>query len=325
MLTWPATAWALIDWRAPADCPTTEVVNARINALAGAAKPRVTFTAIAKVSLERAAEQPWKVFIETTLGEVKGERSFAAASCEAVTNATVVFITLMLAEHSQPPEPAPAPVPIRPSPAAKIAMPDAEPEPVAKVEPSPKAAPVQVRPVAVLPNRRLWHLRTKVGFAHNEVARTALRIAIATGVSWERVPSFAVELGVSGVFPRTTHPYANQPWIGISHQALDTHLGPCLQRAVGRVLLRGCSTLGVQMVRLISDGVAQPTSGTAFIPTAGGTLTVGWRLNATWRLVVNTSVDRRLARPSFAVQPWGTAWAAPATIFDAGVGFEWRR
>lgn len=323
-LTLPSDAWAVVHWHAPEGCPTSEVVNARINTLTGAAAPGLSFSATATVSHEQTAAHAWKVRIETTLAEAKGERTFQGASCEAVTNATVVFITLMLAEHSRPPLAAPAPAPKRAALPAKVEAPEAPSVVIAQPALREEIVAVSAPPVALVPNKPLWHGRMKLGLADDEIAKKTFNLGVAAGLSWERLPALAIELGIGGAFPRSTQPFANQPWISITHQSFKTHVGPCLQRLGGRLLLRGCATAGVQMLRLLSDNVPQPSSGTYVAPTAGFTLLAGWRLNAAWVLVLNANFDRRLSQRSFVLQPWGAAWTPPRTMFDAGFGFEWR-
>ncbi len=83
-----------LDWDAPAECPARGAVLADVARLVGPTPPpAATGQVSARAHVFRSEDGRWHVHI-VTLGESGGERTLNAATCEALTAATVIVLAV---------------------------------------------------------------------------------------------------------------------------------------------------------------------------------------------------------------------------------------
>jgi hypothetical protein len=338
-----AQAAAPLVWRAPTECPNAAEVNAHIFRLVAVEEDNAKrkFAATATVSNAAVGNEPWSVVIETSLDNDRGRREFGGATCQAVADATALFVALMLAPGSdlneQERKPASPPVKRVAAPkesvalksAAPVALPPATPVPVPKpVVPleltvsAPEAAPAESR------LNVNWHTRLDMGAARGALPTSAPRLGAAIGASVpDRVPWAGLELGLSISLPQSLQPLAAAPWAKVESTEMAGNVAFCLQplnSSRATVIARVCATAGLQWVRLDSTLVSDPGSNGALMPTIGGGFALGFKITNTIGAVFNARYEHRTRKAAFELPPWGIAWSSPASILHFAAGIEWR-
>jgi hypothetical protein len=115
----------VFEWQAPEGCPPSSVVEGKIaELLGGPALERARDDLRVQATVERGAL--WFVTLETTSRTASGHRTFEAATCQALANATALIVALLIdpdavaarTGKSQEPEvrPPPPPAPTEPTP-----------------------------------------------------------------------------------------------------------------------------------------------------------------------------------------------------------------
>lgn len=330
-------------WRAPAECPSAESVNDHVSRLVAVKgdKDNRKFAATATVKNTVMGNEPWSVVIETSLDEAKGRREFGGATCEAVADATALFIALMLAPgldiNVQESKPTSAPIK-RSAPAKETIVPKPAPPPgitqvAVEAGPQTPAVPKQtiVEQAAPFVATRInvnWHTRIEGGTALGALPESAPRLGAAVGASLaDRFPWAALELVMRASLPQSRQPLKAAPWAKVESNELAGNVAICLQpsNSTHAILsVRGCFTTGLQWLHLDSSLVSEPGGNGAFVPTIGAGLTLGLKITHTLRAVFNARYDHRTRNVTFVLPPWGVAWNSSATIVDFAAGIEWR-
>jgi hypothetical protein len=344
---WPNAANAqvasLVMWRAPSECPSTETVNAHVSRLVAVDRDKANrkFTATATVTNTVVGNEPWSVVIETSLDDAKGRREFGGATCQAVADATALFVALMLAPglelEEQGSKPTSAPVKrtaqAKETNEPKRAPPSVIVPEVAVPAPQPSALPPQTAPAPAVPTAASqlsvnWHAKFDLGALWGALPESAPRVGAALGASLaDTFPWAALELGLRASLPQSRHPLMAAPWAKVESQELAGNVAICLQPPNSThaiVFARVCATTGLQWLHLDSNLVSNPGGNGALIPTIGGGLTLGFKISHALRAVFNARYEHRSRNVAFEVPPWGIAWTSKPTIVDLAAGIEWR-
>lgn len=118
-----------LEWRAPADCPSTSQVEAEVARLLGGPAHAPSGADLhVRASVEH--NDLWSVTLETSSGTANGRRTLSATTCEGLANATALIVALIIdpnavAVHSAKTE-------------------EKAEKPAPKVEPPPPPSPVSV-------------------------------------------------------------------------------------------------------------------------------------------------------------------------------------
>jgi hypothetical protein len=316
----PASAPAplALEWIAPAECPTRADVLRDVARLVGpAATPDRPVAA--RALLFRGEDQRWHVQI-TTLGESGGERSLDAASCEALTRATVLVLAIRIKPGLVIPGATPGAMP--PAPAAAEAGPDAgaivppaaaapsTPPPVPPVLTAPlaaqqpegratdaEAAPTETRPSAVVASDRRFAVGALVMGTLGELPSAEAGGGVAVGFTRGR---FRAELhGETGFVQQGT---AGTNLGGGSIRAAGGGLRACYGPTSGAFTVLGCADGEVDWLWVDGYGTSKRQDQNAGRIDLGAGVQGRWRLASRFALRLDVEALVPLARPSFVTE-----------------------
>lgn len=299
----PAPAGAVeLDWQAPRGCPEEGDVEATIARLVGhpiasgrGAEPSTQVRAVVRTRAER-----FEVELHTRHGAAEEHRTFAAARCDALADATALIVAVALqplemATGPSPPaasaavlDPAPSVVP----PAPTMVAPRQRP-PAAAAVPTARAPEAAV-PEAVRARAVGGGLAVTVGPAVGVLPGVAAQLAAVLAL---RGPHWRVEAGGAYWFPRTASS-ADRPTVEVGLGSGIMRGCYVFARTRLELPLCGGAELGAMRGRGQGAGVLARTSRSLWAAAHAGP-GLSWRLGpwAAVRLTVDAIVA--LQQPGF--------------------------
>ena len=159
-----------LSWQAPGDCPSREAVVASVSRLVSTGH-NVPDVLEAQVRVKQQSASHYTLWLTTEHNGILGERVFHGRSCQAVVDAAVVTLALMLSPDSQ-------------------GFPEATPETVARVAPSaPAQAPNRVVSVSAKPKKKVaatWFATSSLGLHVGILPEPGPELSLGTGLAWGR-------------------------------------------------------------------------------------------------------------------------------------------
>jgi hypothetical protein len=175
-----------VTWTAPPQCPSGRSVEEAVHALLASSTHAAGDAAHveARVTVTRSGEGRYRAEVKTRSQGVRGARTFHAATCAALAEATALLLALMVdptviaatADAMAPPPERPSPLPPLPSPPA-IAVPE---------RPAPSPAPAFVAS-ASRPWRLAPRLEATAAFDVGTLPRAATGVEVGAGVEYGAV------------------------------------------------------------------------------------------------------------------------------------------
>jgi hypothetical protein len=270
-----------VGWQAPAACPSSDEVVARIDELDDE-------VAAAEISAEAEVVAKDGLFVlDATLTTPRGvtHRQVEDPDCSVLADAFAVFVVGAAAPVDEPPPvvvPEPTP-PVRPPP---------EPASRSRWIPLPGGV-VQLGGLA------------EIGLT----PRFGGGVLLRGGVAW---PRFRVLLGMNYTAPRF-HPLAGAG-VGVDIQVVDAQLGVCPGYAWTRIEAWVCGELHLGAVVATGRGVQRPRSVASPWVAAGAAPGLSVGLREPVRFFVEIEAGASLTRPRFEL-------GGLASTFDTGIPF----
>jgi len=308
----PAELPLELDWKAPAECYSAEMVRAELNRIAHPRPGRVPAELSARGRIEKRKET-YRLTLTIERDGVSGERQLSASDCRALGREVTLVLALafgegveLVPEDEAAGSPEPAPPPEKPS------------------APAPRAAPPRdVTPPDSAPARR---------------ARSSFRGSafVSGGVLFRALPSSALQ-AVVGADLGSTHFWLSPrvSWLPRVEQSLERRvdarydglggaLGACAGTALGPSLWSGCALFAATALRGRSSGA--PDDGSAVAPwySAGPLAAVSWPEPSALALRLEGAALASLSRPEFTVGGLGEAHALPRFVASVALGLVFR-
>lgn len=299
-----ALASSDLDWRAAPGCPDAHEVSERLGAmLSPEAVAAIGRTRISVDVLQRGPHWEARIYLDD--GRGPSERSFAATSCDAVTDAALLLIAMAI-----DPRFGGAPVPV-PEPVESI-------DPPAPVEPAPAELTIAPASTPAPAKRRVQGLigaSAGVGFA--VMPRAAAVLRLGGGVVLGRV---ALLLDAQAWLPRGLDSQSN-PAVGARASAWT--LGPrgCVFAvARRRVALPLC--VGAHGGQIVAQGTGALQPRRRAAPWGHASVGAGAVVWVVPRLGLGVEVEALVpwVRPAFATDPSGIAFRVPVASARGSLG-----
>lgn len=289
-----AAAPVNLRWEVPAGCPDEAAVVAEVVRLLPATTS-VTEPLEARGVASTTATGRWQVELEVA----GAARSFEAASCTELADATALVLAMAIDPSLEPPAPPPlleaadAGVPVAPVVDAGVEEPSTS-----------KAVRFHVRPQAgVLVGRLPAPAAAFGGGAGVQLDRLRLEARVAVSLS-QRVP-VAAKAGA-----------------GADLQLVRGGARGCFTFLEAAVTLSGCGGLDVGALRGRSFGVSAPATGTALELGLALGPSLAWSPVQHLSLWVELEGQLALARPSFTIDGLGLVHQVPPLGLEASGGLE---
>ncbi len=300
-----------LDWRAPDDCYSAEMVRAELNRIAHPRPGRVPEKLSARGRIEQRADS-FHLTLVTERNGVTGERTLSASDCRALGREVTLVLALAFGEG----------VELVPDDEA-AAVPETTPPP-----PKKQAAPKSLEPkVAPQPEPE-----------RERRAESSFRGAafLGAGALFRVLPSPALQ-GLLGAQLGTRHWWL-EPRLGLvprvedqlergvaaRYDGLGGALGACAGTALGPTLWSGCALISATALRGRSEGA--PDDGSAIAPwySAGPLAAVAWPEPSTLALRLEGALLTSLTRPDFTVGGLGEAHTVPRFASSVALALVFR-
>ena len=279
----PTTSDLALSWDAPPECPTKDVVLARVRERR-ADRP---FRAIeAEAVVEQAHDGPWQLRLWVKGDDGVAEREIEAQTCDALADATASIVAVAATE-----ERIVVPTVVVPAPA-----------PVVSTEPARASAPVDVhtpeRASSATPPARIPRPRARIaafgGVDHGAVPGTGGTIGGEVGVHWTHVRVSA--FGLHAITRRVSSGDAEaRHWLGAGGLSI-CGVAPLAAFEVGGCGAIEAGALGSRGTR----GRALDEQRTLWVAASLGAL-AGWRFARRWSLFVRVDAVIPVLRHRFFV------------------------
>jgi hypothetical protein len=305
----PAELPLELDWRAPDDCYSAEMVRSELNRIAHPRAGRVPEKLSARGRIEQRGDS-FHLTLVTERKGVTGERTLSASDCHALGREVTLVLALAFGEGVEfvPDDEAAAPEPAPP--------------------PQKRAAPPSHQPKRAPPPEPKRERRAESSF------RGAL--FLGGGVLFRALPSPALQ-GVLGAELGTTHWWLEprlslvprvedqlERGVEARYDGLGGALGVCAGTALGPTLWSGCALFSATALRGRSEGA--PDDGSAIAPwySAGPLAAIAWPEPSTLALRLEGALLTSLTRPEFSVGGLGEAHTVPRFAASAALGLVFR-
>lgn len=298
-----------LDWRAPDECYSAEMVRTELNRIAHPRPGRVPEKLSARGRIVQRGDA-YHLTLVTERNGATGERKLSASDCRALGREVTLVLALAFGEGVElVPDEEAAPMPEPAPPPQKPATP-----PSRKPEPAPPPERERAR------------------------AESSFRGAVflGGGVLLRALPSPALQ-GVLGAELGTRHwwleprlsfvPRVEDPLergVRARYDGLGGALGACVGTALGPTLWSGCALISATALRGRSEGA--PDDGSAIAPwySAGPLAAVAWPEPSTLALRLEGALLTSLTRPEFTVGGLGEAHAVPRFAASAALALVFR-
>ena len=289
-----------LQWTAPASCPSAAYVRARVQGAIGEADEHHQ-PVEADARVEQGDDGTWHVTLRTKQGKQAGQRTFDAASCAELADATALIVAMMIVREPAPEAPEqPSPPATKPRPPAPVR---ATPPPRIEAPPADAAAVV---------------LSPQLALDLGSLPSAALGLGASGGLMWEAV---RVELEAI-MWPAKQATSADLASAGSDVGLSTAALHGCARPWPGAIRFDGCG--GVELGRLRAEGfgVEHPkTEGALWSALFAGAL-MTWPVgDFALRLQVGAAVP--LTRPSVVLEPHGEVHRPSAVVARGAIGVSW--
>jgi hypothetical protein len=311
----PATLPLDLDWRAPEECYSAEMVRAELNRIAHPRPGRVPEKLSARGRIDKRGDV-YHLTLTTERNGTAGERTLSASDCRALGREVTLVLALAFGEGVElvpddeaaaAPEPDPAPPPKKPAPEA------------------PKAAPPRDVTPPPEPDRE-----------RRAASNFRVSVYLGGGVLFRALPDPALQ-GVLGAQLGTTHWWLEprlsllprveerlQRGVDARYDGLGGGLGACAGTALGPTLWSGCALVSATALRGRSSGTTDDDSAIAPWYSAGPLAAFTWPEPSTLALRLEGALLGSLNQPQFTVGGLGEAHTVPRFVASAALGLVLR-
>lgn len=303
-----------LDWRAPAECYSADMVRAELNRIAHPRPGRVPERLSARGRIDKRGDV-YRLTLTTERNGAAGERTLSASDCRALGREVTLVLALAFGEGVElvpddeaaaPPDPEPVPPPPPKKPAPR-------PPPPREVTPPPE-------PTA----------------GRRAASNFRGAVFLGGGVLLRALPAPALQ-GVLGAQLGTTH-FWFEPRLSLvprvedrlergvdaRYDGLGGSVGSCAGTALGPTLLSGCVLFSATALRGRSSGTTDDGSAVAPWYSAGPLAAVTWPEPSTLALRLDGALLTSLNQPEFTVGGLGEAHAVPRFVASAALGLVLR-
>lgn len=298
-----------LDWRAPDECYSTEMVRAELNRIAHPRPGRVPEKLSARGRIEQRGEV-YHLTLVTERNGATGERSLSSSDCRALGREVTLVLALAFGEGVE-------------------LVPDDEAATAPAPAPPPKRA-------AVPPRQRKAAPPPKPDNQRGEASNFRGAVFLGGGVLLRALPSAALQ-GVLGAQLGTTQLWLEprlslvprvedhlERNVGARYDGLGGALGACAGTALGPTLWSGCGLFSATALRGRSSGAPEDDSAIAPWYSAGPLAAVTWPEPSTLALRLDGALLTSLNRPEFTVGGLGEAHTVPRFVASAALGLVFR-
>ncbi len=298
-----ALAASDLDWRAAPGCPDAQEATARLGAmLSPEAAAAIGRTRISVDVLQRGPHWEARIYLDD--GRGPSERSFAATSCDAVTDAALLLIAMAIDPRFGGAEPEPEP-----------AAPASPSTPVPHVPAEPTITPA---PTPAAPARRVQGLLgVAAGVGFGVMPRAAAVLHLAGGIARRRI---ALLVAAHWWAPRSLDSASN-PAVGARATAWTVGARGCVfALARRRVGLPLC--VGAHGGQIVARGTGELRPRRRAAPWGHASATAGLVAWVIPRLGLTCEAELLVpwVRPAFATDPSGIAFRAPGVGARGNLG-----